>query len=102
MGKITIRQPHPPRTPTHKQQDPPNNSFHLCTASGVSSRHPLCSPPTKARSDRWESRLSLLSQSAEMERLLWCQSRISPPNLMNLLAETRKLKHSGRYWLRDC
>ena len=38
----------------------------------------------------------------EMERLLWCQSRISPPNLMNLLAETRKLKHSGKYWLRGC
>ena len=57
--------------------------------------------PQSDRSDNWESRLSLVSQSAETERLLWCQSRISPPNLMNLLAETRKLKHSGKYWLRD-
>src|SRR5204862_2944121 len=31
--------------PTHKQQDPPNNSFHLCTVGGVYSCHLPCSLP---------------------------------------------------------
>src|SRR5207302_7533061 len=39
----------PLRLPTHKQQDPPNNSFHLCTVGGVCSCCPPCSPPTKVR-----------------------------------------------------
>src|SRR6266481_7808765 len=30
--------------PTHKQQDPPNNSFHLCTVGGVCSCRLPCSP----------------------------------------------------------
>ncbi len=34
----------PLRLPTHKQQDPPNNSFHLCTVGGVCSCRLPCSP----------------------------------------------------------
>src|SRR5467141_708257 len=33
------------RTPTQKQQNPPNESFHLCTVGGVCSCRLPCSPP---------------------------------------------------------
>ena len=32
--------------PTHKQRDPPNNSFHLCAVGGVCSCRLPCSPTT--------------------------------------------------------
>src|SRR6266478_9959839 len=81
--------------PTHKQQDPPNNSFHLCTVGGVYSCRLPCSPAKVTK-------VTKVTKYADKRR--FCDfggptcvlSPISQSDLTSLLVVATTLRRSAR------